>query len=190
MAFLFKRWRWGLCAAGIALGAVIWFHGVKDDPGHAFFHGLFAMTISFFLVSASVAEWLASPLLRFIDSIYLPGSHGGKPPLSYELPIYYERYFRGDEALEAYLAIIKHYPRQINAYAGAIRVCEQQLDDPAQARQWRRVAERSFGREAVQKAVAKTANEWYAEKIKSNFPPCPTPQPGPAPAAPASKIQI
>jgi hypothetical protein len=174
MEAIFKRWRWGLFAAGLVLGLFLWFHGVKDDPGHAFLHGLIAMMLAFVLVSTDIAELLASPILKFIDSVYLPGGNGAKPPLSYELPIYYERYFRSEEALAAYQAIMKHYPKQINAYAGAIRVCEQQLDDPTLARHYRRVAERLFGREAVLKAVAKSADQWHAERMKSALAPAPS----------------
>ena len=174
MAGLFKRWRWGLFGAGVALGLVIWLTGAKVDPGHAFLFGLGAMSYAFLLISTDVAAWLATPVLKFIDSIYLPGAHSKKAPLAYELPIYYERHFRSEEALAAYLAIIRNYPRQINAYAGAIRVCRNQLHDSSKASHWLREAERLFGQDEIHRAVARTAEEWHAERMKSALAPAPS----------------
>lgn len=175
MGVIFKRWRWGLFAAGAIFGLMTWVNGAKSDFSPLFFlEGLAAMLAAFLLVATDIARWLASPFLRYIDSIYMPAAKNEKAPLTYDLPLYYERHLRSEEALEAYEAIIKAYPDQINAYAGAIRVCEQQLQDHARARRWRRNAERLFGYETVAQAVAKTAEDWHAERIKSALAPAPS----------------
>ena len=132
------------------------------------------MTAAFVLVSTDIARLLASPFLNFIDSIYLSGGGTGKARLSYDLPIYYERHFRGEEAIDAYEALIAADPNQINAYAGAIRVCENLLEDRARARRWRTIAERRFGRPEVAGAVAKTAAEWHAERMVAAVAPAPS----------------
>ena len=174
MGGFFTRWRWGLFVGGTAFGLYFWFAGVKNDPAQAFLNGLIIMTISFTLVATNVAELIASPLTNFIDSIYLPGGNWGKAPLKYELPIYYERHFRGEDAAVAYEAIIKSHPNQIHAYGGVIRVCKTQLCDRARAKHWKAQAERRFGREKVAASVAKTAEEWHAELFKSALAPAPS----------------
>ncbi len=175
MRAIFKRWRWGLFVAGVVFGLMTWKEGADGEfTVRYFLQGLVAMLISFLVVATDVARWFASPLLRFIDSVYLPGGEADKAPLKYELPLYYERHFRSEEALEAYETLIKSYPDQINAYAGAIRVCENQLNDQERARRWRRNAERLFGYEKVAQAVAKTADEWHAERMKSALAPAPS----------------
>ena len=174
MSGLFTRWRWGLFVGGIAFGLYLWFAGVKEDPAQAFLNGLIIMTISFALVATNFAQLLASPLTNFIDSIYLPGGKPGKASLKYELPIYYERHFRSEEAAAAYEAIIKADPTQIHAYGGVIRVCENQLRDRERANRWRTQAERRFGGEKVAASVAKTAEEWHAERLKSALAPAPS----------------
>ena len=167
MEWMFKRWRWGLFIGGLAFGGYLWFAGADQNLGQAFLRGLVVMSVSFLFVSGDLAYLLASPLLKFIDSIYLPGGHADKMPLKYDLPIYYERHFRAEEAADAYEAIVKAYPRQIHAYAGVIRVSGRQLGDPQRARRWRHEAERLFGRAKVAAAVAKTAEEWHAERLQS-----------------------
>ncbi|MFT4638732.1 MAG: hypothetical protein ACI8T1_002055 [Verrucomicrobiales bacterium] len=94
--------------------------------------------------------------------------------MSYDLPIYYERHFRSDEALEAYEAILESDPNQIHAYAGAIRVCENQLQDRSTARHWRTLAERRFGRAEIADAVSKRAAEWHAERLVAAVAPAPS----------------
>lgn len=153
-------------AGGLVFGAYLWFAGVSVSPAHAFLWGLVVMVAAFAFISFDVATWLASPLLRFIDSLYLPGGKETKVPLKYDLPLYYERHFRGEEALAAYEALIKAYPDQINAYAGAIRVSESQLQNAERGRHWRRVAERNFGPEKIAQAVAKSAEQWHAERME------------------------
>lgn len=173
MQWMFARWRWGLFVGGVAFGVYLWFAGVKDDPGRAFLNGLIIMVVSFTLVSTDIAKLVASPFTNFIDSVYMPGGNADRAPLKYELPLYYERHFRSEEALAAYDAIIRSYANQIHAYAGAIRVCEVQLQDKKRASHWRVPAERQFGSVKVAEAVAKTAEEWHAERMKSALAPAP-----------------
>ena len=175
MEFLFARWRWGLAVGGVAFGAYLWYAGMQStDPGQAFLNGLIVMTVAFVFVSTDLAHLVASPFLKFIDSIYLPGDHAREAPLNYQLPIYYERHFRGEDAAAAYEAIIRRDPNQINAYAGAVRVYEQQLGDRQRSRYWRTQAERMFGPDKVAAAVSKSADEWHAERMKSALAPEPS----------------
>ncbi len=173
MGAIFKRWRWGLFVGGVAFGLTTWFIG-EGHPGLVFLNGLAVMAVAFLLVSTDFAALLASPILKFIDSVYLPGGHLDKALLNYDLPLYYERHFRGEEALAAYIQLIRAYPDQINAYAGAVRVCQNQLDDTHQAKKWWAEAERRFGREAVSEAVKKTASEWHAERMRARLAPAPS----------------
>ncbi len=174
MGEIFSRWRWGLFVGGMAFGLYLWFTGAKEAPIQVFLNGLVVMSISFFLVATNVAEFVALPFTRFIDSLYLPGGKPDKSPLKYELPIYYERHFRSEEAADAYEAIIKSDPTQIHAYGGVIRVSESQLQDRNRANRWRAQAERRFGYEKVAASVARTAQEWHVERMTSALAPVPS----------------
>ncbi len=168
MAKFFSISRWAIVAALLGLGIHNWVAAPKtgDAVLPVFLVGLALFSAVSIIMSWNIAQWLARPFLRFIDSIYLPGGHSNKPPLSYDLPLYYERHFQGEEAAAAYEEIIHHYPEERRAYAGLVRVLESMVDGrDKDAKSWRTQGERLFGREELQADIAKTASQLYAEKL-------------------------
>ncbi|MEM7697635.1 MAG: hypothetical protein AAF236_04435 [Verrucomicrobiota bacterium] len=72
---------------------------------------------------------LTAPLFAFVDSVVFPKTRSNKPTLNLKLPRHYCRQSRYLEALEEYEIILKHYPDEIEAYAGAIWIHREVLND-------------------------------------------------------------
>ncbi len=110
--------RWGLglwliASAGRGLWAIS-----NGSQLEVFATSLFAMAKGIFgviLISPDLATWAASPLLRWIDSIYLCGDVEGRPPLDYRLADYYRTTGQYGEAIDYYREITHHYPKEAKA---------------------------------------------------------------------------
>ena len=110
--------RWGLglwliVSAGRSLAVIS-----SGSQLEVFATSLFALAKGIFgviLLSPDLAAWAASPLLRWIDSIYLCGDVEGRPPLDYRLADYYRTTGQVGEAIGYYREIARHYPAEAKA---------------------------------------------------------------------------
>ncbi len=145
---MFLRWGlglWLIVAAARALFAL----EEGSMPG-IFATALFAFAkgiLGIILIAPEVANWLASPLTRVIDSIYLPGGKEAHPPLDYRLADYYRTAGQHDEALAHYHEIVSHYPREGRAFGWLYYLTAyRQRDMKAAGRILRKARRRLLGR--------------------------------------------
>lgn len=95
-------------------------------------------------LAGGLVRLAASPFTAFIDSVFLPGEKGGKPALNLELPAFYERQNRFEEALTEYQKMIRFHPEQPIGWLGAIRLLLGTFEDQRQARRLYEKARRRF----------------------------------------------
>jgi hypothetical protein len=74
------------------------------------------------LIGRDLAEWISTPVWRFITGIVFPDEHLDRPPVNYRLARRYREERRDDEAIEQYLNIIHHHPQELPAYLECIEV--------------------------------------------------------------------
>ena len=128
-------WTWMVRIVGIACiagwAAMIWGRAEKDyaqdGPLGGFATGLFGfafLVAGTILLVPSLVPWVASPLLRFVDSIYL-GSHNVEPPpLTYEVAERRIREGRWQDAATEFERIAYWHPGEERAWREAVRCAE------------------------------------------------------------------
>ena len=84
--------------------------------------GAAALIASAVCFAPNLATWAAAPFVRLIDEIYLGGGEKVVPPVEYKLARMYAGQGRAQEALDEYLRIVIHHPREADAYREAIPV--------------------------------------------------------------------
>jgi len=121
---LFARW---LLAAALLFGAYRF--GIRAlsyaSIGPALVYLLFAaaqLVSSVILIAPELAHYVAGIISKPFTSLFLPDEKFSRPPLSYILARKYAREMRYQEAVEEYLQIIKHYPREREPYEEIIRI--------------------------------------------------------------------
>lgn len=155
----------GLCLIGTGFG----FWLVSSFGVAAFLVGLFFIVLGIAPFSVDLARLLATPWLNFINGVYLPGGHGKRPPLNLDLPLYYERYGREEEAVDAYEAMVRHYPREPRPYARLLRLHRDVFDDEEAAAFWLKRGRRYVAEEVLLDEAAKTPQQLFMEKPVTLF---------------------
>lgn len=161
------RLRWILGLTFLVCAVVTFAKGLAIEDRTVVFYflsgvALFAAAATFF--SWDLASWAALPLTKFVDSTYLGNGYAKKPPLTLDLANFYERHFRGEDALKEYRTMVHHYPDHMPAYAGMIRTLETLLDDVVEAMEWRNEAYKRFSHHELEALVAKSARQIHDEK--------------------------
>ena len=139
-------WQWtarvlGVGCVGIWVG-LIW--GVDHEKNGMF--GAFAISVLGFaaliagaiLLAPSLAVWVASPMLQFVESIYL-GSHSvDTPPLTYDVAERRILERRWQDAATEFERIAYWHPGEERAWREAVRCAELAGDSQGAARLKRR----------------------------------------------------
>ncbi len=69
---------------------------------------------------SSIFRFASKPIVAMVDAVFSPGGELEKPLLNLKLPSHYLNEGRHDEALAEYWKVIKHYPKEAEAYEKAI----------------------------------------------------------------------
>lgn len=99
--------------------------------GHIVF-SLAAFVTSVLLVAPETAMRLAEWCGRPFANILFPSDEFSKPPLSYRLARRYRTEMRHEDAIEQYENIIRHHPREADAYLELLEVAHQMGDGKLQ----------------------------------------------------------
>jgi tetratricopeptide (TPR) repeat protein len=86
------------------------------------------------LIAPEALRLFTRPFTSLIDAIFFPREKSPKPELSYNLPEFYAKQERYEEALSAYLTILEYYPKETRAYLGALELLIQVFDEIDEAR--------------------------------------------------------
>lgn len=95
-------------------------------------------------LAPALVGWIARPFTAFIDSVFHPRQRADKPPVNLELPAYYERQSRFEDALEEYRKIVRFHPEEPAGWQGVIRLLREPFHAPKEAEKIRRKAVRRF----------------------------------------------
>lgn len=104
--------------------------------------GAAAFLVGMILLWPTLFHVATRPFLSLIDLVFSPGERLGKPLLNLKLPMHYLNEERYDEAAAEYLKILKHYPREAEAYEKMIWIESQIRRRPKEAIKWLRRAKR------------------------------------------------
>ncbi len=124
--------RWLLAAVCLLFSWKLMAAGLKIEGFGAAPHVIFSMVgflSAVFLVAPEtafrLAEWCSRPFVNII----FPSDEFAKPPLSYTLARRYRHERRLVDAAEQYETIIRHYPKQRDAYVELLEVAAELGDD-------------------------------------------------------------
>lgn len=134
-----------------------------------FLVGLVLIIAGIMPFALDLARFLATPYLNFINSVYLPGGHGKRPPLNLDLPLYYERFGREEEAVEAYETMARHYPRELRPYARLLRIHRDVFGEEEAAALWLKRGRRYFDEEELLEEAAKSPQQLFMERPVTLF---------------------
>lgn len=123
--------------------------------------GIVFIMIGAGLVMPVALRLLAAPFHAMVDSIYAPRHPTDKPPMDLELPAFYEREKRFQEALDEYRKIIRYHPEKTPGWLGALRLLLAEFDDPDGAEALYRKANRRFRGDS--EALALIEETWARE---------------------------
>lgn len=143
--FVFAAIRW---AVGIGLIGCAWvlISTCHDGEGPIDLTRLVLGGVAFLAGVAVMWRWIFSlatrPLMTFVDSLYFPGGQLEKPVLNLKLPAHYVNEGRYEEALAEYGQILKHYPKEPEAYEKSIWILCAVENRPAEAARLLRRARR------------------------------------------------
>lgn len=133
-----KRWiRWAIGAAALATAFSVGARAAKGVGGvGATWLGVFLIVVAAVCIFPEVIAALAAPILRWIDSIYLPGGRPEPAPLNYRLVRYYQVTQQYDLAVAEYQRILADYPGEVEAYLGLVGLLVNEIGDRRSARRW------------------------------------------------------
>jgi tetratricopeptide (TPR) repeat protein len=166
------RWTLGLWLFVVAARSL--FQIEEGSYPGIFMTALFAFAkgiLGIILIAPELANWLATPLTRMIDSIYLPGGKETCPPLDYRLADYYRTTGQHDEARARYREIVSHYPREGKAYGWLYYLTAYRKMDLRAAGKILRKARRSLRKEAEWEAFKGVVREAVANEGRVVLPP-------------------
>ncbi len=102
--------------------------------------GAFAIGIG--LLWPTLFRLATRPFLAWIDLVFLPGGRLEKPVLNLKLPMHYLNEGRYDEAFAEYRKILKHHPKEPEAYEKMAWIESEIRRRPRRALRWLRLAKR------------------------------------------------
>lgn len=138
---LLLRWGWGL----YLLWKAWQYATLEQEESNNWVHlGLAAgaFILALILTWPEVYRLATSPLLAWIDRIYLPKDRLSKPILNLKLPMHYLNEGRYAEAEREYRSILRHYPREAEPYERLIWIDAEIRKRPERSRRWYRLAKR------------------------------------------------
>jgi tetratricopeptide (TPR) repeat protein len=166
---LFRRLlRWLFAIGSVGLSIYLIRRGIAAGGLTASFSPILAamilLVIGAILIAPELVAIVTKPLFALADSIFFPGGKLSKPVLSYTLPEFYTKEGRFDEALDEYRKILRYYPREGQAYLGAIELLVTEFDDKGAAKELYRRARQKLRDQPEDWLVVETRWQWLANK--------------------------
>ncbi|MEO6054156.1 MAG: hypothetical protein ABIP97_09105 [Chthoniobacterales bacterium] len=120
--------RWMAAAGFITYGC--WIAKDAESPITKIFSLLIVIMGACFIIPEAV-RFFSYPVTRFFSGLAFPQDRNPKPILSYKLARYYGEQARFAESIEEYKKIIKHYPKEQEAYLEMLTLAMESGDMPS-----------------------------------------------------------